>query len=336
MVSAAETGVPGGPGATPVRETRMSPSPRTLSHVILPAVRVLLICALTITNLPACQPGGNRMDLSQLVPESSGTWTTYEDSHYDKQTIFDYMDGAGEVFLSFAYERMFVRRFSKSETEALTVEVYDMGTPADAYGIFTRFRSGEDVEIGRTSSYTPANLNFWKGRYFITVFTMASTGESKADILDMARSIDAGITYGGDLPLVVTLLPTEDLIEETIRFFHLHTDLNRHYFVSDSNILDLDREVDAAIATYREGDGFNYLLVIRYPEEDRAATVFDSFLEIYMPEAAESGIVQIEDGLWAAAVRIGEFITVVFDASTSERALLLLEAARGRIEGVSK
>ncbi len=276
------------------------------------------------------------MDLSELVPESTGGWTTHEDSYYDKQTIFDYMNGAGEVFLSFAYERMFVRRFSKSETEELTVELYDMGTDNDAYGIFTRFRSGEEAGIGRTSSYLPGNLNFWKGRYFIIVFTMASTDASRNDILDISRSITAGITDGGDLPLVVSLLPPEDLIEDTIRFFHLYTDLNRHYFLSDENILDLDKTVDAAIATYREGDNYNYLLLIRYPEEARAGTVFDSFMEIYMPEAGDSGTVQIEDGLWTAAARTGEFITVVFDATTPERARLLLEAAGGRIEGEIK
>ena len=114
------------------------------------------------------------MDLSELVPESIGTWSNYEDSIYDKETIFEYMNGAGEVFLSFAYERMFVRQFSKSEDmeEELTVEIYDMGKPSDAFGIFTRFRSGEDAGTGQSSSYLSGNLSFWKGRYFVIIFVL--------------------------------------------------------------------------------------------------------------------------------------------------------------------
>ncbi len=289
-------------------------------------------------NLSACQPGAREMDLSELVPESIGTWSNYEDSIYDKETIFKYMNGAGEVFLSFAYERMFVRLFSKSEDmeEELTVEIYDMGKPSDAFGIFTRFRSGEDAGIGRTSSYLSGNLSFWKGRFFVIVFALMESEQTRNDIFELSRSIAANIVDEGELPGVVTLLPPTDLIEDSVRFFHRHTELNRHYFVSDENIFGLDQSVDAVIAIYQKDGHYLYLLLIEYPDTDHAKNSYENFVDIYMPESKETGIVQIEDGLWTATARTSDMIIAVFDAVTSGEARQLIEIVQSRIEGETR
>ena len=295
----------------------------------------IITLTLILMNLSACQPGAREMDLSELVPESIGTWSNYEDSLYDKETIFEYMNGAGEVFLSFAYERMFVRRFSKSEDmeEELTVEIYDMGKPSDAFGIFTRFRSGDEAGIGQTSSYLSGNLNFWKDRYFVIVFVLMETEESKKDMFEFSRSIAEKIEEEGELPAVVSILPPDNLIEDSVKFFHLHTDLNRHYFVSDENIFNLDKSVDSVIAIYRQDGNYTYLLINKYLDVKSAQDSHDIFVDIYMPESKDSGIVQIEDGLWTATSRSEEFTVTVFDAATPESARQLLETAQSRIEG---
>jgi len=272
---------------------------------------------------------------SEMVPESIGAWSRYEDSSYDKETIFEYMNGAGEVFLSFAYEQMFVRQFSNPENlnEELTVEIYDMGNPSDAFGIFTRFRSGEDAGIGHTSSYLTGNLSFWKDRYFVIVFVLMETEESKKDIFEFSRSIAEKIEEEGELPAVVSILPPDNLIEDSVKFFHLHTDLNRHYFVSDENIFNLDKSVDSVIAIYRQDGNYTYLLINKYLDVKSAQDSHDIFVDIYMPESKDSGIVQIEDGLWTATSRSEEFTVTVFDAATPESARQLLETAQSRIEG---
>lgn len=300
-------------------------------HVLSAIITLTLISI----NLSACQPGAREMDLSELVPESIGTWSSYEDSIYDKETIFRYMNGAGEVFLSFAYEHMFVRQFSKSEDmeEELTVEIYDMGNPSDAFGIFTRFRSGEDTGIGTKSSYTKGNLNFWKDRYFVIVFALVETEESKNDIFEFSRSIAAKIEEEGELPAVVSLLPSDNLIEDSVKFFHLHTDLNRHYFVSDENIFNFNQSVDSVIAIYRQDDNYTYLLISKYLDVKSAQDSHENFVDIYMPESKDSGILQIEDGLWTATTRSGEFTVTVFDAATPESARQLLVTVQNRIEG---
>jgi hypothetical protein len=275
------------------------------------------------------------IDLSSLTPASVGDWIsdTEDDAAYDRETIFDYMNGAGEVYLSFSYRKMFVRRYTGPNGEELTLEIYDMGSTSDAFGIFSRVRQGDDIGIGQGSEYRSGYLNFWKGRYFITAYTYDEEEGSRAALLVLGRSIESAIQETGALPEIVGHLPAEDLLPNTVRYFHLYTDLNKHYFVADENILDLDSEVEAVIASYERGDDYNYLLIVDYPTDDRAQTAHRTFVDIYMPEAKETGLTQIEDGSWTASIQMGPFIAAVFDASTADRARQLLAATRTRMEG---
>jgi hypothetical protein len=313
---------------------RMQPARQRSS--LIPAILLMATAATALVAISNAQRSGKGdMELSALVPGSIGDWTPQgDDATYDRDTIFEYMNGAGEVYLSFAYTRMFVRRFTNPAQDELTVEVYDMGNPSDAYGIFSRARAEADVGIGQGSEYRSGYLNFWKDRFFVTAYTWTETDETRSALLEIGRMIAEGIPDESDPPLLLTSLPADDLAPHTVRYFHLYTDLNKHYFVADQNILDLDATTEAVIANYETEDDYSFLLVIRYPGEERAERAFAAFMEIYMPDAGDSGTVRIEDGYWASAARTGEFLTAVFDASSSERAQQLLTASRNRIEGV--
>jgi hypothetical protein len=235
------------------------------------------------------------------------------------------MNGAGELFLSYAYRGMLVRRFVRGDNE-LTAEIYDMGTGADAFGIFSRFRSGEEVAIGQGACYVTDHLNFWKGRYYGSVFAILDETGIREDILDLGRAMADLITDESPLPGIVQRLPEADRDPESVRFFHLYTDLNRYYFVSDSNILELTPETDAALAAYEFEDEYPFLLLVQYPDSDHAARAETAFREAWMPEAGEEGLVQVEDGLWSAMSRQEETIAIVFDAPDADRARELLRA----------
>lgn len=307
------------------------------SPAIAILVSVMIVFAMIFVFPLAINKGEKGMDLSKLVPESAGEWRIEgEDCLYDRETIFDYMDGAGEVYLSFAYQKLFVRRFTRPPDEELTVELYDMGNPPDAFGIFTRGRAGDDVGIGRDSEYRSGYLLFWKGKYFVIVYTLVENEESKETVFEISRIIADNITEDGAIPDMVSLLPEENLIQKSIRYFHKHTDLNQHYFLADDNILDLGMETEALIANYQEEDIYSFLLIIRYPEVGLARGAFDRFIDIYMPEGRESGIVQIEDGYWTTAASTGAFIIAVFDAPSARRAGQLLAAAKEHIEGADR
>jgi hypothetical protein len=298
----------------------------------------IVICFGSI--IPAHQDsteGEDAMKLADLVPDSYEDWIIDgEDGLYDTETIFEYMNGAGEVYRSFHYKELFVRRFKKPGEEGITIELFDMGLPADAYGIFVRNREGEDAGIGQGSEYRSGYMVFWKGRYFATVYTFIETEDSKEAVYALSRSIAEHITETGEIPAIVGLLDDQDLLKNTVRYFHLYTDLNQHYFVADENILNLSLDTDAVIATYLKDEKDVYLLIVKYPSAESAGVSFNNFISIYMPEAESTGYAQLEDGTWTAADSEGQYLVVALDSADQQSARSIVESVINRIKGEAR
>ncbi len=256
-------------------------------------------------------------DLAALVPASTGEWRAVEDRAFDPETIFDYIDGSGEVYRSYNFRRLFARRFEAPGQTALIVDLFDMGSAADAYGVFSHDREGEDAGLGQDGTYKGGLLSYWQGPYFVSIYAEAETPETRAAVFDLGRRIAATITVTGARPALLAVLPETGLDGRTVRFFHTHFILNYHYFVAAENILRLEPDTDAVLATFAEKAR---LLVVRYPDSGRAAEAFRSFTSAYMPDASRPGYVRTENGAWTAVRQVGRIVAVIFDARTEAAA----------------
>lgn len=287
--------------------------------------------ALILFLLPLLAEGcreGRHLPMSQFVPKEVLGWQAEgEGETYNRQTLFQYMDGAAEVYLTYRFHRLFVRRFVKEGAVPLTVEIYDMGAPAEAYGIFSFEREEERAGLGEGYEYAAGWLRFWKGRYFISVLAHSETPESRQAVFALGSAIAQALPSEGARPELLAHLPPTGLIADSVRYFHTHTGLNYHYFVADQNILHLDEQTEAVLARYRLEAGKPYLLLIRYPTPDQAAAALRSFMEAYLPEGQGKGMARLENGKWTAAQAWGEFLAVVFDAPEEQSATALMEMA---------
>jgi hypothetical protein len=67
-------------------------------------------------------------------------WTRTEAPRsFFPESLFEYIDGAAESYLSYDFRELLVVDLEKKGTEAtLTLEIYDMGSPVNAFGILAR------------------------------------------------------------------------------------------------------------------------------------------------------------------------------------------------------
>lgn len=279
------------------------------------------------TAFMAARPTEQDPTLASLVPTEFSGWSLAEDRTFDADTIFEYIDGAGEVYRSYNMRALFARRFEKAGEPALVVDLFDMGTPADAFGVYTHDLDGEDAATGQGSTYKGGLLSFWKGRYFASVYAEGETPGTKQAVFAVSAAIDRAIESPGEKPALVMRLPAAGLDPRSVRYFHNHSVLNYHFFVADANVLGLDQTTSAALASYGTGAERAVLLVVLYPDEGRASFGFDGFRKAYMPEAAEPAVVRTEDGKWTAAQRAGRIVAIVFQAPDRARAEDLLRRA---------
>lgn len=289
------------------------------------SIIILLLGCILVTGV--CEKGKS-MDIGNLIPSEINGWkTSGKDGLYDRQTLFDYIDGGAEVYLTYSFQEAFVRKFEKEEHPFITVEIFDMGKPDDAFGIFTFERENEDIGIGQGSEYADGLLRFWKGHFFVSIFAEAESESSKRAIYELGQHIDQAFSYSADLGFYEKgdFLPAKGLLLNQVRFFHKSFNLNYHYFVSDKNILNLDDDTDALLAPYLIDKEKCYLLTIKYSDPETAKQGYELFMNIFMPEAKNKEPIQMENNKWVASAIKNEFVLIIFDALSHEFAQQIME-----------
>jgi len=271
----------------------------------------------------------NHMDLSLLLPEEVNGWKAgEEDKIYDEETIFDYIDGAGEVYNAYQFTKLRARHFSRQESPNILVDLFDMGSSRNAYGVFTHDLEGDRVGIGQDSTYKGGLLCFWKDRFFVSLYAERETDESKEAVMKLGQEISSRIPNKGFIPDIVSLLPGEELDKSRVRYFYNPLILNYHFYVSDGNLLAINPETEAVFGVYGEEESVYRLLLVLYPDKEKARKAYQDFMNAYMPDAPDSSVVETEDGTWTGAELKGNLLVIVFEAPTNEKAQAVIRKVK--------
>lgn len=296
------------------------------------AVTILLLAGL----VPAS--AGGIMDptkdiLASLLPAQVQGWKAVgSDRFFDPETIFDYLDGGGEVYRSYNFKLLLSRRYERDGAPAIVADVFDMGSAADAFGVFTHDLDGEPAGVGQDSNYKAGLLLFWKGRFFVSLYAEEETEEARRVVLEMGRRAAAAIKDEGQRPGILSLVPEAFATEGRLHFFHTHSILNYHFFVSTENVLDLSAKTDAVLARAGAKGLRSYFLIVRYPEGCLALEASQSFRKTIMAGAKDDEAYRASDGTWTALGRRGVCIFIAFKAVSKEAALASIGEAERLLE----
>jgi len=152
--------------------------------------------------------GDEKLQMRNLMPKGAMGWHwDGMEEVYDPQTIFDYIDGAGEVYRAYNFKLLLVRRYRRSGQPSIVVDLFDMGSSEDAFGVFSFEREGDDVGIGQDSEYGGGMLRFWKGRFFVCASAAKETASAKRAIFQLGKAIADVIKTAGSRPNLLKLLP---------------------------------------------------------------------------------------------------------------------------------
>jgi hypothetical protein len=272
-----------------------------------------------------------------LPPEISGWKTGREDQVFTRDDVFDYMDGGGEIYLAYDFEFVFVREYVREDAPSLVVEIYQMSSSQDAFGVFTHDTDGDEVELGQGAIYGAGLLRFWKDKIFVRILADRETPEAKAVIFELGAKIAGAIAEEGERPALVKVLPAEGLMPKSLRYFHTLISLNAHFYLANVNILNLSPESQVVLARYQKGGSQARLLLVEYPTVERAVDAQGRFVEMFLLERFEAGRKvppkELEDGKFAAVVPSGRYLIIVIDAE--KRSLLdwIIKTISQNLEG---
>jgi len=128
-----------------------------LSRYVVTSVSVITICTAMISTCSTINEGEKSMHMREFVPNEIYGWKAQgEVEIYDRETIFDYIDGAGEIYLLYGFRKVMVFHLAKVDQPTIVVEIFDMGSAEDAFGVFSHAREGEEIGVGQGSEYRGA------------------------------------------------------------------------------------------------------------------------------------------------------------------------------------
>jgi hypothetical protein len=298
-------------------------------------VRLFLLAFLSVSApgspLPMADQGQVPPDfaLAKALPQEIAGWKkSREDQVFNRDGIFDYLDGAGELYLAFDFRFVFVREFATPDAPSIVVEIYQMSSSEDAYGVFTQDTDGREIRLGQDGLYAAGLVRFWKGKVFVRIMADRETPEARDAVLKLGETIDAAVPEAGPKPALLRSLPVEGLEPRTVRFFHTVISLNSFAYMSNVNILNLSPETQVAMARYEEKGAHAALILIEYPSTAAAYSAEGRFVEMYLlqrfiPEAKPRPL-RLENGKYAGLVLTGSYLAIVVEADNPAVAERLL------------
>jgi predicted choloylglycine hydrolase len=189
---------------------------------------------------------------------------------FDRENLYDLVDGQAEAFFAYGFEQVAVRRYKNAEGAKLDVEVWQVAKPTDAYGLFTASIAGRAVAIGNDGDSDPGRrLAFWQDRTYVQVRARQEVDDE--DLRGFAEAVSAALPEGGERPSLRDQLPPFGLVERSAIFFHEEISIQDRLWLGGQNVLGLGPETDGVLARYDVGGEPVQLLLVQYPDEEAAA-----------------------------------------------------------------
>lgn len=232
-------------------------------------------------------------------------WTIHSEVwQYQPTNLWEYINGAADQFLDFGFEELLTTELISDET-LIVVDIYNMGKPLNALGIYLMERPGE---VRRLNAGTEAVLNLpaqallLKNQYFVKIHCLEgelteTTGQA------LLQSLDQALPGSAAWPAEIGFLPEKDQVAGTLGYIR-------------RNFLSISELNNCLFAEYRENEGKSFRYFVMFPEGTQTV---DS---IWEPIAAK----------WQAADLSGH--PVVY-RKVPYRGLLGLVKHDGRIMGVT-
>ncbi|MCK4385400.1 MAG: hypothetical protein KAW52_03965 [candidate division Zixibacteria bacterium] len=293
-----------------------------------------LVIILLAINLNCAQE-----NMINLLPAGTDGWvTTGQPEVYDRNNLFDYMDGGAELYLAYDFQALVMQRYLSDskypvKKNSITIEIYQMNSSPDAYGLFSFDQVGEMVEIGQKGVYGYGLLKFWKDKFFVRI--LGSQADLKETIFKFGADIDKKMKTEGKPPDILSKIPKDNLIPNSDHFFHKQILLNNLYFLSDKNILDLSDKTDCLLADFKFDKQILKLFLIEYADSKKAQNAYEKFNEFYLKNEAskKNKIVEIEKGKLVGMDLEKNYLILVFEGTDKERIIQLLNTVGNSLVG---
>ena len=185
-------------------------------------IELFLLSFLFILTMNAiCVEKTEELLLKSLLPEISSWMTSEAPQDYFPESLYEYINGAAEVYLSYDFKELIVAEFKREQTEVvMTVEIYDMRSTKNSFGIYSaeRYPESQFIPVGIQGYIEEGTLNFLVDRYYIKLLCFNAESSSEDYLKEFSQGILSKIADQGKFPSVLSAFPQKGLKVKTEKY----------------------------------------------------------------------------------------------------------------------
>jgi len=137
-------------------------------------------------------------------------------------TLFDHIDGEAELYFPYGFEALATARYSHQDEagQEIAADVYRMGSPLDAFGIWSNYRKAETpgCDAGADCVLSASQMLFYQDRYFVRVQSIGTQVPAPDVFVVYGRAISRNLPIGKGRPGELELLRVRGIVPGTQRY----------------------------------------------------------------------------------------------------------------------
>ena len=143
-----------------------------------------------------------------------------EPQEYEGEELYTYIDGGAEIYQEYGFRRVIIQDYKNAKGKSVSLEIFEMESPAAAFGMFSfkRSGSGKTITLGAGAELEAYYLNFWKGRFLVTLTGFDEAPETLDGLIAVAGIVDSKIRDVGEAPGLIGALPQKGLWTGSVKY----------------------------------------------------------------------------------------------------------------------
>ncbi len=150
-----------------------------------------------------------------IFPDISGFPKSGDVVTYKPETLFEFMNGAAELYHLYDFAEMNVQVYDDKKDNTVNIEIYDHQNSSNAFGIYSQERpyECEYLSIGTQANYMEGYLNFYQGRYYVKLSGYDLGDKGREILTAAAKAVSEKLKEKSSPPEALGLFPDSNKIK---------------------------------------------------------------------------------------------------------------------------
>ena len=186
----------------------------------------LYVASIILVSLCSSMPvSGAEIDMEKAMPAPACAEGWPMDGNvtlYDKDTLFDRINGESELYFPYGFEKLAYARYQNKQNPNIAVDadVYKMGSLLDAFGMFANYRrkNDADMNVGAQGTVSSSQAFFYQDRYFVRLQATGTTNIPQEVFHACASAISKNLPKSAGKPRELEVFAIPAVVKKSERY----------------------------------------------------------------------------------------------------------------------